>query len=116
MRHRKVTKTLDRKAGARQALIKNLAASLILHEKIKTTDAKARVVRSYVERLITLAKEPTLAHRRLLLKRLPTHGPVRKLLEVLGPRYLKRSGGYTRLIKLGRRQGDGAAVTVVEFV
>jgi len=116
MRHRKRGKVLDRKVGPRRALYKNLAQSLVLYEKIKTTEAKAKALRPYVERLVTIAKEPTLAHRRLLHTRLPTEGAVRKLLEVLGPRYRNRHGGYTRIIKLGTRQGDRASVAQIEFV
>lgn len=116
MRHRHATKTLDRKVGPRLALVKNLAGSLILYEKIKTTDARARVVRTYVEKLVTLGKVPSLANRRLLLKRLPTENAVKKVLEVLGPRYVERKGGYTRLTKLGSRLGDRAKVVLVEFV
>ncbi|MFZ5391437.1 MAG: 50S ribosomal protein L17 [Patescibacteria group bacterium] len=116
MRHRKTTKVLDRKADARKSLVKNLSASLILYEKVKTTQAKAKVIRPYVERLVTLAKQPTLANRRLLLKRLPTEGSVKKLLEVLGPRYISRPGGYLRITKLGNRQGDAAAIVQIEFV
>lgn len=116
MRHRKSGKILDRKVGPRRALIKNLAQSLVLYEKIKTTNAKARVTRSYVERLVTIAKNPNLSNRRLLIKRLPTEGAVRKLLEVLGPRYVKRAGGYTRITKLASRQGDRAAMVQIEFI
>ncbi len=116
MRHRKSGKILDRKVGPRKALIKNLAQSVILYEKVKTTQAKAKAVRPYVERLVTIAKEPTLANRRLLLRRLPTENAVRKLIEVLGPRYKGRAGGYTRITKLGFRAGDRAAVSLVEFV
>lgn len=116
MRHRKVGKVLDRKVGPRTALIKNLAQSVVLYEKVTTTEAKAKVVRPYVERLVTLAKEPTLAHRRLLRRRLPTENAVRKLIEVLGPRYQARAGGYTRLTKLGTRAGDRAKVAHIEFV
>ncbi len=116
MRHRKSGKILDRKVGPRRALVKNLAQSLVLYEKVQTTQAKARVVRPYVERLVTVGKEPSLAHRRLLLQRLPTEGAVRKVLEVLGPRYKSRAGGYTRITKLGLRQGDRAAMVQVEFV
>ncbi|MBI5734063.1 MAG: 50S ribosomal protein L17 [Candidatus Kerfeldbacteria bacterium] len=116
MRHRKVGKTLDRKAAPRLALIKALANSLILYESIKTTEAKAKVTRTYVERLVTLAKKPTLANRRLALKRLPTVGAVRKLFEVIAPRYDKRPGGYTRIVKLSRRAGDQAAMAQISFV
>lgn len=116
MRHRKTGKIFGRKIGPRQALLKNLAASVILHEKVKTTEAKAKWVRSYVERLITTAKKPTLANRRLLLTRLPKANSVNKLLEVLGPKYQDRKGGYTRLIKVGRRQGDQAPEVIIELV
>ncbi|MBI5466266.1 MAG: 50S ribosomal protein L17 [Candidatus Kerfeldbacteria bacterium] len=116
MRHRKQGKVLDRKVGPRRALFKNLAQSLVFYEKIKTTEAKAKAIRPYVEKLVTTAKHPTLANRRLLLRRLPTEGAVRKLLEVLGPRYQARRGGYTRITKLGSRRGDRAAVAQIEFV
>lgn len=97
-------------------MLKNLAASLVLYEKVRTTEAKARLVRPYVERLITTAKQPTLAHRRQLLAKLPGEGPVKKLLEVLGPRYQDRRGGYTRTVKLGTRVGDQARVVQIEFI
>lgn len=116
MRHRKQGKVLDRKVGPRRALIKNLVQSLVFYEKIKTTEAKAKAIRPVIEKMVTLAKEPTLANRRLLLSRLPTEGAVKKLLEVYGPRYKSRHGGYTRIIKLGSRQGDRAAVAQIEFV
>lgn len=116
MRHRKVGKILNRKRGPLKALVKNLAQSLILYEKIVTTEAKGRVLRSYVEPLITLGKEPTLAHRRLLLQKLPTHNSVRKVLEVLGPRYASRKGGYVRMTKLAPRVGDRARQVQIEFV
>lgn len=96
--------------------MKTLAMSLVLYEKIKTTEAKAKVLRPYVERLVTVAKQPTLANRRLLMRKLPTEGSVRKLIEVLGPRYAERKGGYTRITKLGTRQGDRASVSQIEFV
>lgn len=116
MRHRKKGVILGRKVGARRALIKNLASSLILYERIRTTEAKAKAVKSYVERLVTLAKNPSLANRRLLLRRLPTEGPVKKLLEVLGPRYRERRGGYVRIMRLGLRVGDRAREAIIEFV
>lgn len=116
MRHRKKGKTLDRKAGPRGSLLRNLAASVILYEKVKTTDAKARAVRSIVERAITKGKKPTLASRRELMKVFYTEHPVKKILEVLGPRYATRAGGYTRIVKLGHRQNDGADIVVIELV
>ncbi len=116
MRHRKKGSILSRKIGPRRALIKGLAANLVLYEKIKTTEAKAKTVRSYVERLVTVAKEPTLSNRRILISRLPTEGPAKKLIEVLGPRYKDRRGGYLRITKLGQRKGDKAKIAIIEFV
>ncbi len=116
MKHRKKGAILDRKIGPRRSLIKNLAVSLVLFEKVKTTEAKAKAVRGYVERLVTLAKKPTLANRRLLHRKLTTTGSVNKLLEVLGPRYKTRPGGYLRIVKLGMRQGDRGQSVLIEFV
>lgn len=116
MRHRVKKKTLDRKAGARNALLKNLALQLVVYEKIRTTEAKAKVLRPYVERLITKGKANTLAARRALLRVLPTEISVKKVLEELGPRYQERAGGYLRITKTTPRQGDGAHMAVIEFV
>lgn len=116
MRHRKVGKTLGRKKAPREAMLRNLAASVIIYEKVKTTEAKAKAVRSIVERAITTGKKPTLASRRKLLKQFYTDHPVKKLLEVLGPRYATRPGGYTRIVKVGHRKGDGAEIVQIELV
>lgn len=116
MRHRKSGKVLDRKAGPRASLLRNLAASVILHEKVQTTEAKAKAVRPMVERAITRGKTPTLSARRLLMQVFYTEQPVKKILEVLGPRYASRPGGYTRIIKIGPRQGDSAAMVQLELV
>jgi len=116
MRHRNTTKSLGRKVGPRKALMKGLAQSLILHEKIKTTEAKAKVLRPYIERMVTVAKKGDLTARRTLMKDLTTEGAVKKALEVIGPRYKTRAGGYTRIIKVGTRQGDGAEMVMIEFV
>ncbi|MBI3573071.1 MAG: 50S ribosomal protein L17 [Candidatus Kerfeldbacteria bacterium] len=116
MRHRKNKVTLDRTADLRQSLIRNLVRSLILHEKITTTAAKGRVVRSQTERIVTVGKTPTLAHRRQLLSRLNDHEVVKKVLETLSPRYVKRAGGYTRAVKIGHRAGDAAEQVMIEFV
>jgi len=96
--------------------MKSLAQNLILHEKIKTTEAKAKVLRPYVERMVTTAKKGDLTARRALMKDLTTEGAVKKALEVIGPRYKTRAGGYTRIIKVGTRQGDGAEMVQIEFV
>lgn len=116
MRHLKKKVTLDRKTGPRRALLANLAESFILYEKIRTTRAKAKAVRSLVERLITKAKKNNLANRRQLAKVLYSENAVKKLMEVLGPRYAERKGGYTRQIALGNRAGDGAEEALIEFV
>lgn len=116
MRHRMVGRTLGRKKAPREAMLRNLAASIIIHEKVRTTEAKAKEVRTMVERAITTGKIPTLASRRKLLKQFYTEHPVNKLLEVLGPRYATRAGGYTRLIKIGARKGDGAEIVQIELV
>ncbi len=107
---------MDRKKQPRQALLRNLAVSLILYEKVKTTEAKAKAVKPLVEKLITKGKENTLANRRYLMKYLYVENAVKKVLEVLGPKYKERQGGYTRIVKLGRRQGDGAPVVQLELV
>lgn len=116
MRHRKKGKILDRKKASRKALLRNLATSVIVYEKVKTTKAKARAVKPLVEKLVTLAKKNDLATRRKLLEILYHKKAVNKILEVLGPRYKDRHGGYTRIINLGRRQGDGAEIVQIEFV
>lgn len=116
MRHQKKGKTLDRKKQPREALLRGLAASLILYEKVKTTEAKAKAVKPLVEKLITKGKENTLANRRYLHKYLYTENAVKKVLEVLGPKYKERQGGYTRIVKLGQRPGDGAKTVQIELV
>ncbi|PJA46028.1 50S ribosomal protein L17 [Candidatus Uhrbacteria bacterium CG_4_9_14_3_um_filter_50_9] len=116
MRHRKKGTILDRKKASREALLRNLAASVILHERVKTTEAKAKAVRPLVEKAITRGKQPTLANRRQLMKFFYTDHPINKLFEVLGPRYASRPGGYTRIVKLGHRQNDGADMVQIELV
>jgi len=116
MRHRSTKKTLDRNYKQRKALVKNLATSLVLHEKIKTTQAKAKVLKPKMEKLVTKAKVNSLHARRELMKHLTTKGSVDKMLEVIGPKYKERKGGYLRIVKLGERKGDGAAMCMIEFV
>jgi large subunit ribosomal protein L17 len=116
MRHRRVGKTLDRKSAPRRALLRNLATSVILYEHVNTTLAKAKAVRPIVERLITKGRKKTLHARRELLKVLTIESAVNKILEELGPRYATRPGGYTRIIKLGARKGDGAEVAQIQLV
>ena len=116
MRHRKKGTILDRKVAQRKALLRSLAVSLILYEKIKTTKAKAKALKPVVEKMITRGKEDTLAARRNLLKYLYKEAAVKKVLEELSPRYKERPGGYTRILNLKRRQGDGAEIVQIELV
>ncbi|MFA7662309.1 MAG: 50S ribosomal protein L17 [Patescibacteria group bacterium] len=116
MRHRKNTKTLDRKTGPRKALLKNLIGSLLIYEKIETTEGKAKVIKPMVEKLITIGRVNDLTSRRRLIKELPAGSVVDKVLDILGPRYKARTGGYTRIVKLSPRKGDGAEVVQISFV
>ena len=116
MRHRKKKIMLSRKKDPRRALMKNLAESLILHERIETTEAKAKAIRPYVERLVTKGKANTLTARRQLISSLPTQRSVKKVMEVLSPKYQSREGGYTRIVKMASRKGDGAKMAIIEFV
>ena len=116
MRHRKKGKKLGREKAPREALMRNLAASVILYEKVKTTEAKAKAVRPLVERAITKGKVSTLVARRNLMKFFYTENPVNKILEVLGPRYATRPGGYTRIVKIGHRANDAADMVQIELV
>lgn len=116
MRHRRIGKTLDRSSDARRALLRGLATSVILYEHVNTTLAKAKAVKPLVEKLITKGKTKTLASRRELMKTLMTESAVNKILEEIGPRYATRPGGYTRIIKLGARKGDGADVAQIQLV
>lgn len=116
MRHRSSKKTLGRKAPARKALIRDLVTSVVTYEKIETTLGKAKVARPVVEKMVTTAKRGDLASRRQLLSFFTTEQPVNKLMDVLGPRFKDRQGGYTRMTKLGKRQGDAAETVLIEFV
>lgn len=117
MRHRKrFGHNLGGFSGRKRALLRNLASSFILHEVIKTTLPKAKVLRSFVEPLITLAKVDTVAHRRLAFDRLRDQGAVKKLFTHVAPRSKERLGGYVRILKCGIRQGDSAIVAMVEWV
>jgi large subunit ribosomal protein L17 len=117
MRHRNSGTVLDRKAAPRQALLRGLAQSIVLYEKVQTTEAKAKAVKPIVERLVTKGKTSTLATRRNLLSFFEQRDlPVKKILEVLSPRYSSRAGGYTRISKIGARKGDGAQMVQIEFV
>ena len=116
MRHRVGHRKLQRTSSHRTALFRNMAAALIKHEQITTTVAKAKELRPYVEKLVTLAKKGGLSNRRLAHSRIMDEAQERKLFEVIGPRYAERNGGYTRVIKAGIRASDAAPVAVIEFV
>ena len=116
MRHRMGQRRLQRATGHRVALLRNLAASLIKHEQILTTTPKAKELRPYVEKLITLAKKGGLSNRRLADARLKDDAQLTKLFEVLAERYKDRNGGYTRVIKAGYRASDAAQMAVIELV
>jgi large subunit ribosomal protein L17 len=116
MRHRKKKVTLDRKTDQRGLLLRNLTASVLIYEKVKTTEVKAKVIRSQVEKMITLAKKGDLSSVRALIAYLPQKTAVSKAVEVLKKRYENRVGGYTRVVKIGNRQGDGAKVAQIELV
>lgn len=116
MRHRVGHRKLQRGTGHRNALLRNLAASLIKHEQITTGVAKAKELRPYVEKLITLAKRGGLSNRRLAQSRLMDDAQLAKLFDVLAERYKDRNGGYTRIIKAGYRASDAAPVAVIELV
>ncbi len=116
MRHNRKGKVLGRTKEPREALMRSLATSFVVYEKITTTKAKAKALRPVVEKLITLAKNDILHNRRQALKYLYTDASVKKLFEVIGPKYQERKGGYTRITKLGSRAGDGAEMAVIETV
>ena len=116
MRHRHGLRKLNRTSEHRQAMLRNMCNSLLLHEAIKTTVPKAKELRRVVEPLITLAKVPTLANRRLAFNRLRDRDIVTKLFNDLGPRFKLRPGGYTRILKMGFRVGDNAPMAFVELV
>ncbi len=116
MRHGNGLRKLNRTSEHRLAMLRNMANSLIEHEAIKTTVPKAKELRRVVEPLITLAKEPTVANRRLAFDRLRNRDSVVKLFDVLGPRFKARPGGYTRILKMGFRVGDNAPMAFVELV
>ena len=116
MRHKSGGRKLQRTSAHRTAMFRNMSASLIKHEQITTTVAKAKELRPYVEKLVTLAKRGGLANRRLANSRLLDDTQLKKLFDVLAERYKDRNGGYTRIIKAGIRASDAAPMAVIEFV
>ena len=116
MRHKKKGRKLGRKASNRRALFMNLASQIITYKRIKTTDAKAKELRTFLEPLITLAKKNDLHSRRMVIRKLPNKAIVKTLYNEIAPIYADRKGGYTRIVKLGYRDNDRAPVSIIEFV
>jgi large subunit ribosomal protein L17 len=116
MKHRIAHRKLGRTTSHRFATLKNMAAALIKHEQIKTTLPKAKELRPYVEKLVTLAKKGGLSNRRLAISRMGDLDQVEKLFAVIGPRYAARNGGYLRVLKAGFRVGDAASMAIIEFI
>ena len=116
MRHNKTGRKLGRKTAHRKALMSNLASALITNKRIKTTDAKAKELRKYIEPLVTFAKKGDLHSRRQVLKKIRHKSIVRESFDNIGPSFSNRSGGYTRIITLGFRDNDCAPISMIEFV
>ncbi len=116
MRHQKSGRKFGRNPAQRKALLRQLAISMILHERITTTEAKAKTLRPVVEKLITLAREDSPHHRKLVMSRIDHPLATAKLFEVIAPRYDVSPGGYTRISKLGLRKGDAAPLALIELI
>ncbi len=116
MRHKNKNKILGREKAPRESMLRNLASSVLMYEKVKTTKAKAKAVRTLVEHSITVAKKGDLNARRELIAKLPQTLAVKKAMDILGKRYKERNGGYTRIVKIGPRTGDGAEMVKIELV
>jgi large subunit ribosomal protein L17 len=118
MRHHNTNRKFGRVRSQRKALLRSLAISLIDHESIKTTEAKAKELRPFVEKLVTKGKKDSLWSRRLIISKLGSgaESSVKKIMEVISPKYKERQGGYTRITKIETRQGDGSPIVQIEFV
>lgn len=116
MRHHSNSRKFGREKTQRHALMRSLARNLIRDSKIKTTTAKAKELRPFIEKLVTKAKQNTVASRRLIDSRIHSPAETKKLIETIAPKYAKRAGGYTRLLKLPARKLDGSPMAVIEFV
>ncbi len=116
MRHKRGNKKLSKPTDQRIALLRSLSLSLITNSKIKTTDIRAKETQKYIEKIITLGKKGTLHHYRQALKLLPNKFAVKKVFDTVAKDYASKNGGYTRIVKLGTRRGDGAPVSLIEFV
>ena len=115
MRHLNAGRKLNRTSAHRKALFKNMVLALIRHERITTTDPKAKELRRVADRMVTLGKQNDLAARRRAFAALQSHEAVQKLFDEIAPRFKERNGGYTRVIKFGHRRGDAAMLSVIEF-
>lgn len=116
MRHRKHSGKLSRPTGHRKALLKNLMINIIEHERIRTTEAKAKVLRPLIEKMVTLGKKGAVHNRRLAFAQIGKKEAVHKLFEEIAPLFADRTGGYTRIIRDGQREGDGAWMAYIEFI
>ena len=116
MKHHVKNRKFGRKTDERKAFMRSLARALILNEKIKTTEARAKELRPFIEKLITKGLEGTLSSRRMIISRLGSVEGVKKLCDDISPRYKERSGGYTRIVKLPARPGDASKMAVIEFI
>src|ERR1700688_1943417 len=115
MRHLNQGRKLNRTSAHRKALFRNLVLALVKHERIKTTDAKAKELRRYADRMGTLGKRGDLAARRLAFSFMQSRDAVKKLFDEIAPRFKERNGGYTRVVKFGNRRGDAAMLSIIEF-
>ncbi len=116
MRHGRAGRKFGRNPAQRSALLRQLSISMIMHERITTTEAKAKTIRPVVEKLISIASEDTPHHRRLVMQKIDNQVATEKLFDVLGPRYEAGKGGYTRISKLGPRKGDAAPLALIELI
>ena len=116
MRHRKATKKLGRGGAHRVAMIRNLLTSLVEHEELETTHTRCKMLKREVDKLITIGKKGTVHHRRIVARTLFRRDLVNKLFDVIAPRYDDRPGGYSRIMPLGFRRGDGAAVSIIQLI
>lgn len=116
MRHHNSVRKFGREKNQRHALMRSLAYSLLVHEKMETTLAKAKELRPYIEKLVTRGKTNSLASRRIIFSRIGESNASKKLLDTIAPKYIERKGGYTRITKMNRRAEDGAEMAVIEFI
>jgi large subunit ribosomal protein L17 len=116
MRHHNKNRVFGRETGQRNALLKSLALALVTHEQIMTTEAKAKELRPFIEKMVTRSKADTVSNRRLISARLGSESGMKKLFTQIGPSYKTRNGGYTRVVKLPARKSDSAAMAVIQFV